>query len=142
VVPDGPSSRTDLLSRLREVFASRADVRLAVLFGSAATGKRHSGSDVDVAVLPVEMSLADDLELNRLLTLAAGTEVHLVRLDDDSTLLRWRIANEGVPIVERSAGEFARFQARAAAEYIDFAPALQRAGETFRRRIAESGGDR
>jgi predicted nucleotidyltransferase len=140
-VLDGPSSRTEILSRLREILAPRADVQLAVLFGSAAPGKRHSGSDVDVAVLPVEGLLADDLELNRLLTLAAGNEVHLVPLDDGSTLLRWRIANEGVPIVERTRGEFARFQARAAAEYIDFAPALQRSGETFRRRIAESGKD-
>lgn len=128
-----------LVARLRTVLAGRDDVRLAVLFGSAATGRTHPASDVDVAVLPASASIDDELALNAGLTIAARAEVHLVHADSASTLLRWHIARDGIPIFERTPGELARFRARAAAEYIDFAPALSHHAETFRRRLIERG---
>ena len=70
---------------------------------------------------------------------AARAEVDLVRLDTASTLLKWQVATTGVPLSEISPGEFAKFQARAASEYIDFAPAFAYHGEIFRRRLVEQG---
>ncbi len=114
-------------------------LRLAVLFGSTARGRRRKDSDVDVAILPqAPLGAADgDLALQSALTLAAGAEVDLVRLDQASTLLKLQVAKTGAPIFEIKAGEFARFSARAAGEYVDFEPSFTRYAEAFRRRLAE-----
>jgi len=80
--------------------------------------------------------------VSRRLALAAGAEIDLVDLAAASTLLKWQVATTGVPLVEAPPGEFARFRARAAAEYIDFAPALHHHGEIFRQRLTEQGRTR
>lgn len=40
----------DLITRLTSFFATRPDVLFALLFGSAAAGRAHTESDVDIAV--------------------------------------------------------------------------------------------
>ena len=65
-----------------------------------------------------------------------------VRIESASTLLRWQVAKTGVPLIEGSHGEFARFRARAASDYIDFSAAFAHHGETFRRRLIEQGRKR
>jgi predicted nucleotidyltransferase len=134
----------ELVERLAAPLGVGPPVRLAVLFGSAATGALRPDSDVDVAVLFQDERLGDagDLALQSALTLAAGREVDLVRLESATTILRWQVARSGTPIVQGSPVEFCRFRARAASEYIDFAPAFQFYGELFRRRLAESGSRR
>ena len=132
----------DRVQRLRDAFSADPFVRLAVLFGSLAAGRTRADSDVDVAIQP-ERPLTDS-ELRSLtssLAHAAAADVDLVLLDTASTLLRWQIATRGIPLLERVPGDFARFQARAAAEYIDFAPALAHHGEVFRRRLVALGSD-
>ena len=69
----------DLIARLRDVLARYPQVRFAFLFGSAASGKTRSDSDVDVAA-SWEDGL-DQLGLMWELTQAAGREVDVVRLD-------------------------------------------------------------
>jgi hypothetical protein len=100
------------------------------------------GSDLDIAILPGESGVdsAQEAEIASRLALAGGADVDLIRLDGAvSTLLRWHIATGGVPLVEAQPGEFARFRAGAAAEYIEFAPALAHHAEIFRRRLAGQG---
>jgi uncharacterized protein len=132
------------LSRLKAALRTGPPLRLAVLFGSAARGQLRPESDIDVAVLIGEAGLdeAQELALGRALVLAAGTEVDLVRLEQASTLLKWQIATKGTPLYERSPGEFARFRARAASEYIELAPALAHHGEIFRQRLMQRGRPR
>jgi predicted nucleotidyltransferase len=128
----------DLLARLSATLAATPGLRLGVLFGSLARGRARPDSDVDVAILPGPEGLDDraDLELQSELARAVGRDVDLVRLDRASTILMWQVARHGVALLEARAGEFARFRARAAAEYIDFAPAFLHHGEIFRRRLA------
>ncbi len=135
------TSPPDLVERLQAVLRQGPPVRLAVLFGSTVRGGTRPDSDVDVAILPAGAGLddEDELALARELTLAARAEVDLVRLDTASTLLKWQVATTGVPLTEISPGEFAKFQARAASEYIEFAPAFAYNGEIFRRRLVEQG---
>lgn len=136
VLPD----RDTLVIRLRAALPGDEALHLAVLFGSAATGRTWPGSDVDVAVLA--SPALDEPQLTLRLTLAAGAEVDLVRIETASTLLRWNIAKDGIALFEHAPGEFPRFRARAAAEYIDFAPALAHYGEIFRQRLIEQGTHR
>jgi predicted nucleotidyltransferase len=129
-----------LAERLQKALNTVPLLRLAVLFGSAASGRNRTDSDVDLAILLREPDLDEptELALARELTLAARTEVDLIRLDTASTLLKWQVATKGIALVEDLPGEFARFRARAAAEYIEYAPALAYYGEIFRRRLIES----
>jgi uncharacterized protein len=131
----------DLIARLATLLKSRGDLRLGVLFGSGATGRLRPDSDLDIAVWPAtsRWSDSDDLSLQSALTLAAGREVDLVRLDRIPTLLKWQVARSAVPLFEASPGACARFRAHAAGEYADFAPDFERHAETFRRRLIRRG---
>jgi predicted nucleotidyltransferase len=137
------ADRADLLNRLQQTLASGPPIGLAVLFGSSAAGRTRADSDVDVAIQPRRPLTHSELQaLTSALAHAASADVDLVELDSVSTLLRWQIATHGIPLVERTPGDFARFRARAAAEYIDFAPALAHHGEVFRRRLVAQGNVR
>jgi predicted nucleotidyltransferase len=139
-----PHPDPDLIVRLRTAIGAAPRVRLAVLFGSSVSGRTRPDSDVDVAILTCEFDPDDSFEvtLSRELTLAARTEVDLIRLENASTVLKWQIATGGVLLVEKSPHEFARFRARAASEYIEYAPALAYYGEVFRRRLIEQARTR
>jgi len=137
VTPDAQTT----IDRIATVLREHAGIGLAVLFGSFAAGRSRADSDIDVGIWPErELTDSQELRLQSALTLAAGREVDLVRLDRASTLLRWEVANKGRPLFEGNVQAFARFRALAAGEYLDFAPAFLAAGEVFRRRLASAGG--
>ena len=132
------ADREKLLTKLREALRRGPRLRLALLFGSFARGQHRPDSDVDVAILPAdpELPLAAELDLQVDLARSSGRTVDLVRLDHASTMLRFRIAREGIALLAEPAFEHSRFLAAAAAEHADFAPALAVAAERFRRRVA------
>ena len=133
----------DLAQRLHQALLAGPPLRLAVLFGSAAASRMRADSDVDVAIRSLRPLTDSELRsLTSALAHAASADIDLVELDSAATLLRWQIATRGIPLFEHVPGEFARFRARAAAEYIDFAPALAHYGEVFRRRLVAQGGIR
>jgi predicted nucleotidyltransferase len=133
---DSPS---DILARELSV---GPPLRLAVWFGSGARGELRPDSDLDVAVVPEgELSLHEEVVLQRRLEVATGRDVDLVRLDRADTLLRHRVARDGRLLVEK-AGELTRFRARALSEWFDFAPTYERAARCFRRRLMAIGKDR
>jgi predicted nucleotidyltransferase len=111
-------------------------MRLAVLFGSRAAGTARSGSDVDIAILRAdpELALHTELELAAALSSALSAEVDLVRLDQASTLLRWEIARDGVPLVTAD-HEWTRFRASAASDHAEIADGLANAARLFQRRL-------
>jgi uncharacterized protein len=114
------SSREITLSVLREALAN-ADVRLAILFGSQATGRARSDSDFDIGIVPFgEMSIASELALASQLSGLVSAEVDLVRLDRDNPLLGREVAQTGICLHEAIPGQFAAFRARAMSEWIDF----------------------
>ena len=95
-----------------------AALRLAVLHGSRARADATRGSDWDIGVL------ADDppdlLGLSATLTEILGTdEVDVVDLRRGSALLRYRVARDGIALLERPSGEFQRFQLEAVQFWCD-----------------------
>ncbi len=113
-----------------------------MLFGSAAKGKLRADSDFDVAILPADpyIALSDELALQAELTRVCERDVDLVRLDLAPTLVKWQVVRDGRVLLEQAPFAAARFAAVATAEYLDFAPAFDRATETFRRRLVASAG--
>ena len=135
------NSVEDLVALVQEVLSSGPPLRLAVLFGSRARGDAlHSGSDLDLAIEPVDpsLSLGDELGLQAALARAVGCEVDLVRLDKASPLMRRQVARSGRPVLPGTEPAFRRFQARAALEYADIAPLLTVAARRFRRALTDA----
>jgi predicted nucleotidyltransferase len=114
-----------MLEELRAVLLGEPAVAYAVLFGSAATGRTHPGSDVDVAI---ELAAGERASVARLgaiaasLEAAAGRPVHLVLLDEAPPGLAYRVFRDGTPILVRDRGAHVNRRARAILEYLDFQP--------------------
>src|SRR5918999_6724 len=71
-----------LLSSLREALRTEPNVRLAILFGSQATGASLESSDVDVLVALADPSAANLAELTGRLERRIGRDIQLVRIED------------------------------------------------------------
>ncbi len=72
----------ELLRRLRTALRTEPNVRLAVLFGSTATGTEHGGSDIDLLVDLDDPAVSRLADIAGRLTGRVGREVQLVRLPD------------------------------------------------------------
>jgi predicted nucleotidyltransferase len=92
-----------LLHGLRRALRTEHSVRLAVLFGSTATGEDLPESDVDLLIEHSSGDLEQIIELQRRLQARTGKRIHLVSLDDAkrSSLLLADIQREGRVIVDR-----------------------------------------
>jgi predicted nucleotidyltransferase len=142
LVETGPEKAiAGLLTAALAVSPMRADVHVAFLFGSAVGATFHPASDVDVAILPVDVGLLlrRELELQAHLERACGRVVDLVRLDRADTLVRWEVARSGLVVLETSPGAASRFRAEAALEHADIVELLEGGAERWRRAVLRSG---
>lgn len=142
MVPMAPPPLTPVLDRLREALHGMAGVRLAAAFGSVARGEEHAGSDVDLGLLldPPSDAAGTDVAATRTavesaLARAAGRTIDLVPLGDAPPLLRFEIARDGVLLLERHAGDWADFRARAMIDWWDWAPTARRINQAVVQRL-------
>lgn len=93
----------ELLHSLRGTLRTEPSVRLAVLFGSAATGEDRPESDVDLLIEHSSGDLEQIVELQRRLRADTGQPIHIVSLEDArrSPLLLADVLREGRVIVDR-----------------------------------------
>jgi predicted nucleotidyltransferase len=110
------------------------DIALAILFGSAASGRAGKHSDVDIGVFARsgELSLESRLDLAVALERVLRREVDVVDLRRAAPLLRVEAAR-GVCLHEERAGAFGDFVARALQEFDDVRPHLRRCATAFLR---------
>lgn len=92
-----------LLMRLRRALRTEKAVRLAVLFGSAATGDASERSDVDLLVGGAAWSALERVRLAARLERAVGRPVHVLALDQalGSPSLFADVLAEGRVLVDR-----------------------------------------
>jgi predicted nucleotidyltransferase len=92
-----------LLSGLRRALRTEHSVRLAVLFGSTATGEDSPDSDVDLLIEHSTGDLENVIELRRRVQERVGKPIHLVLLEDaeQSPSLLADVLVEGRVIVDR-----------------------------------------
>jgi len=111
------------LNRLREQLGplcGRSDIHLIVAFGSAAQGRVHKQSDLDLAFLG--QTALDTLEItNRVMTLLRTHDIDVVDLRRASPLLAMEVVRKGQVLYERHAGEYAEFCSLAHRRYVDTA---------------------
>jgi uncharacterized protein len=127
----------DPVEALTRVVASVPDLRLAVLFGSAAKGQERPGSDLDVGVLFASGAQADMAALRVALERETGRVVDLIQLDSAPPLLRMEIGRHGRVLFEREAGTWSLFRAHAMIDWWDWAPTARMMHETAARRLRE-----
>jgi predicted nucleotidyltransferase len=96
-------SHWPLLRALRGSLRTEPNVRLAVLFGSVATGDDDDRSDIDVLVVIAVSHVGRVAELSDRLSRAVGRHVRLVRLSDaeGSPALMRDILDQGRVLVDR-----------------------------------------
>jgi predicted nucleotidyltransferase len=92
-----------LLSKLMEVLRTERDVRLAVLFGSTATGDDTPVSDVDVLIAHRRSEWRAQAGVQRRLRRALGTPVDVVTLEQAETQpsLLADVLREGRVLIDR-----------------------------------------
>lgn len=111
-----PSIR-EIREKLSPLFDDKT-LQVALLFGSAASGKRHAKSDIDVAFLfdrPVDVvALANDV-----IRLLSTDNIDVVDLRRASPLLKFAVAEKGLLLYEREKGLFNEFYSLAFRRYVD-----------------------
>jgi predicted nucleotidyltransferase len=98
-------------------------VLAAILFGSAAAGRLHPESDLDLALLFADDGVPDAfaaLDLRAALEQRAGRDVDLIVLNRAPTILAFQAAKKGRLIVCRDPRAYQRYIVRLISEYADF----------------------
>ena len=106
------------LERAAATVGRELGAELVVLFGSAARGDALSGSDLDLGVL-APGGIDAVAVTNRFIELLRVQHVDVSDLRRADALLLALAARDGLPLYEREAGAFARFQSLAARRFAD-----------------------
>ena len=115
-------------------------VRLAAVFGSVARDRERPASDLDIGLLLDPDTPEERLQVEAALGRAAGREVDAIYLDAAPPLLRFEIASDGVPLIERRPHDWADFRARAMIDWWDWAPTARIIQDAALRRLRERVG--
>lgn len=126
-------TRAEVVDRLKGALSSRADVRLAVLFGSHARDAARAGSDVDVAI---DAPGVDETELCVELSDALGCEVDVVSLHTESIPLLHSIVRDGIVVHEARRGAGALWRSHALATLEIDLPWFRRMADAMLVRLA------
>ncbi|OGH73853.1 MAG: hypothetical protein A3C90_01255 [Candidatus Magasanikbacteria bacterium RIFCSPHIGHO2_02_FULL_51_14] len=115
----------ELLKKHSKMIAKRHDLDLVVMFGSAARGKTHKLSDVDIAIKPKkQMSYREEavIEMEFQRALKRGN-VEIVNMRElKSPLLQYAIATDGIVLFQESREIFDEFQILATHLYREARP--------------------
>ena len=112
-------------------------VQLAVLFGSRATARGRSESDVDLGVILEPNSSTSRGEVLVATGRAVERDIDLVDLTVAPPLLRFQIARHGTLLVERKPRLWVDFKTRAMIDWWDWAPVARRHHEIALRRLRQ-----
>jgi uncharacterized protein len=126
------------------VMAREHGLDLIVLFGSTARGRRREGSDMDIAIqfvgsCPQPLTLEQEAMASDALfrALRPRCELDVVLLNGASPLLRWNVAQHGIPLHAASPSHWVSYRIRAHREYEDTARFRRRQWEVLLRRLRD-----
>ena len=112
-----------LAQRLR----GEPDLRVAIVFGSVASGEAEFDSDVDVAVMMARrMSGERRIALLQLIEAATGRPVDLVDLRDAGVAVMRAALNDGRVLVCRDSRDLDMLRSKMVTDAEDFLPGLER----------------
>jgi predicted nucleotidyltransferase len=117
---------------------------LVVLFGSTARGRRREGSDLDVGIRfagprPHPPTLEEEAMASDVLfrVLRPRCELDVVVLNGAPPLLRWNVAQHGIPLYHASPTDWVTYRIRAHRDYEDTARFRRRQWEVLLWRLGD-----
>ena len=120
-------SVTDIAGRAKDVLREEPGLVLAILYGSAASGKMRPDSDVDIAVLfDRPLTSAQKMELIPLLERELKRDVDLVDLYDLNGTILKQILTKGAVLIESIPGARAGLVQRMIGNQTDMMPYVMR----------------
>lgn len=129
---------TDAIKSLA-FLADDKDLRLAMLFGSGATGKSRFDSDIDVAIYPrATMDCVRRQRITDEIAVATGRAVDLIDLSTAGGSLLRQILHSGIVVFSKDPGILGSLTARMLDWQEDFEPQLNQLLDTRMRRFTAS----
>lgn len=110
----------DLSKRIIDFLSRHVDIVAIYIFGSVATAKNRSGSDIDVAIMVRgQVNGMEQAQLETSLSNILKKDVDLVMFGEATPLLQHQILKYGDLIYERDPKERTRQEVAARREYLD-----------------------
>lgn len=129
------------LEALARVFRKYPEVQAVYLFGSAAEGRTHAESDIDLAVVPRSPAArARRLDILADLAREGFCEVDLVFLDTDDIVLKYEAVRLNQVVYQTEDFDPGEMYSRVVRQYLDFLPYLQVQREAYKRSILNGSG--
>lgn len=93
---------TDQIENIKKFLISKVDPYLIIIFGSAAQGRMNPDSDIDVAYLSHHRAVSayDLYMLAQEMAGIVGRDIHLIDLQQASTVLQAQVVSRGTVILD------------------------------------------
>lgn len=124
------------IDTLARIFDAHPDIEAVYLFGSAAEGRAHSESDIDLGVLPRTGSIRDHkLDLMADLVRHGFSNADVVFLDTDDIVLQYEVVRLNCLIYSTPDFDRGQMYSRVVRQYLDFLPYLNVQRAAYKRSI-------
>jgi len=128
------------VSLLADVFKKHSSVQAAYLFGSAAGGKTHAESDLDIALAGSPDLRVKKLDILTDLARAGFTNIDLVILDRADIVLRFEAVRLNHLVYRTEEFDAGSFYSLTLRQYFDFLPYLKTQREAYKQKILHGQG--
>jgi predicted nucleotidyltransferase len=128
-------SRDDIRA-LKDVFQRYPAIQAVYVFGSIGSGKMHTESDLDLAIVSRSMTLKEKkLQLLTDLASLGFCDVDLVFLDTEDIVLKYEAVRQNRLIYATHDFDRGSMYSKVVRQYLDFAPYLETQRKAYKRRI-------
>ena len=128
-------SRDDVRA-LKDVFQRYPAIQAVYVFGSIGSGKMHTESDLDLAIVSRSMTLKEKkLQLLTDLASLGFCDVDLVFLDTEDIVLKYEAVRQNRLIYATLDFDRGSMYSKVVRQYLDFAPYLETQRKAYKRRI-------
>jgi len=129
------------IKRLKKVFKNYPEIEAVFLFGSAATGKMHRESDIDLAIYPGTPGLRRQ-KLSILTDLAriGFCNVDLIFMDENDIVLQYEAIRQNIIVYQASGFDRGTAYSRVVRQYLDFYHYLTKQRDVYKIRILNGQG--
>jgi len=122
--------------RLTKIFSRYPEIQAVYLFVSRATGKTHTESDLDLAIIPrSDQARGQKLDILTDLARQGFDNVDLVFLDTDDIVLRFEAIKHNRLIYQTEDFDRGTLYSNVVRQYLDFLPYLKVQRKAYKRRI-------
>jgi len=120
---------------VHEALSGVEDIIVAYVFGSAAEGKEHAFSDIDIAILLKEPSINKTMRIHSLLTELLGDNVDTLLLNLAPPILRYQVVKNGLRVLSKDEDARVSFEASALSEGLDEGFLITKVREAIARKM-------